>query len=193
MCPDDQILSAYLDGELSSEERGQVETALDEDSACWQRYMQLRQVRDALVEDELPDFEESERRVWARLEARMATREQTYAWQRSVRVPLPAMIAAASLFVVLTVSLLVTLGSTSGNRAGGGIEQALASANENKITINVDKMETERFLEWLNSTEVLGEVNIQLPERPTFDIMGEPRLVPASEYRKKANSLRNTQ
>jgi hypothetical protein len=44
----DEMISAYLDGELSSDERQAVERALQQDAACQQLYDQLRALRESL-------------------------------------------------------------------------------------------------------------------------------------------------
>jgi anti-sigma factor RsiW len=44
----DEMISAYLDGELSSDERQAVERAMQQDAACRQLYDQLRALRESL-------------------------------------------------------------------------------------------------------------------------------------------------
>ncbi len=54
-----EMLSAYLDGELSPDQRKQVESWLDTDSSVKRLYTQLLRMRDAIKAIPVPEFESS--------------------------------------------------------------------------------------------------------------------------------------
>ena len=56
-----------------------------------------------------------------------------------------------------------------------------ARANDVDVTIRVDGSEMEHVLQWLVDKNMLGEVNIQLPEQQ-FEIVGEPVFVKPGAY-----------
>lgn len=188
MYPDEETLSAYLDGELSEEQRREVDAALSDDDSARDRLLQLQAVKEVIgtapAHDEGSDdwLREAQVRVWNRLEARTLASGPSTGFNRSVRVPLAAVVAFAACFVMLGAALLVT--AVQDRQRARSVE-ALSAARDAPITINVDSQDTDRLLQWLSSNEMLGQVNVELPSRPQFEIIGEPVLVPASEYRQK--------
>lgn len=188
MYPDEQTLSAYLDDELTQSERTEVEAAISDDDGLRAQLNRLRAVRETLgqsLAEESKSFDwasEAHARVWNRLEVRTMTMEEPHGLSRTVRVPIAALVASAACFVALGAALLMTVIQ---NQQSPAPIDSIAAGRETPITINVDSQDTDKLLEWLSSNEMLGQVNVQLPSRPQFEIMGEPVLVPASEYRQK--------
>lgn len=186
MYPEEATLSAYLDGELSADERREVDALLSDDDGVRERLEQLRAVKEALsiaspeVQDDDDWVPRSHARVWNRLEAQTLASSRGSGFGRNVRIPLAAVVAFAACFVMLGAALLVTV--VQDRRQASSLE-ALSAARDAPITINVDSQDTDRLLEWLSSNEMLGQVNVKLPSHPQFEIIGEPVLMPASEYR----------
>jgi hypothetical protein len=191
MYPDEQTLSAYLDDELPERERTEVEAALSDDDELRSRLHQLRELREALEYGAAEDGElqawpdQAHERVWRRIQARAYLSESGRGFSRSVRVPLGTVVASAACFVALGAALVAT--AVQGQQSPSSVE-SLAASRETPITINVDSRDTDRLLEWLSSSEMLGQVNVQLPDTPQFEIIGEPVLLSASEYRKRSGA-----
>jgi len=171
MYPDDQLLSAYLDGEVSDETRAHVEEALAADPDCRERYDRFCMLRRSLDQAPEPDFEDAQHRVWYAIgSARKARSERL--WSRRVSIPIPAAVAAAVVaFAVGSVFTLLAVadGLPSDPPTAGVVDES---------RIRLDRAEVEQLLGAMNAGESYREIRIDLPESPRFEVRGEPALVP---------------
>jgi len=188
MCPDNQVLSAYLDGEVPSPWKEQVEERLQHDEECRRRYERLRAVREMVSGDLDLDVAGSRERVWQRLQEADLEQHAIPVWRRRITLPLPAAVAAG---VVLLFALALTGWQMLHHPAVNAGELAMASGKDVQLTISVEDMQVEQVLKWLDSHDMLGEVNIRLPESPHFKIIGEPTLLKVDEpdQKQKQESL----
>ncbi|MDR1837277.1 MAG: hypothetical protein LBQ89_06420 [Treponema sp.] len=136
MCPDPQILSFYMDGELPSPWKEKMENHLTECSECRGKLDNFRQLQELLKKDTLQELAAVEReegpvlmeaefmeaakeRVWRKLESKPRFRSpvrisSSYTmWKRRLSIPMPA--AAAAVVIALVSILLFRGGSASQN------------------------------------------------------------------------------
>ncbi|MDR2376337.1 MAG: zf-HC2 domain-containing protein [Treponema sp.] len=193
MCPDRQILSLYLDGELPSPWKEKLEAHLVSCPGCravagsWERIS-----RELRVEDD-PGRKE---RVWERIAERVdAVKTVPPAglrnfsppelWRRRVSLPLPAaavlgMAAAAFVFVLgsrwLNPPSVQNLSSNSPfiSMESGGIDMEFKD-----IPSVIDSTDLFQYLENADSTDIM---TIRLPENRSFRSAGEPKLIKAADY-----------
>ncbi len=175
MRPDAMILSAYLDGEVPQRFAPEIEKWIATDPEVRNEYDALVRLRELISVDPPIDIEDSARRSWAAISARVLPR-RVDAWHRRIAVPLPALAAAAAVVVGLA-AMLVWSSLTS---APGGRDY-LAAGRDVDVTIRVDGSDMEQVLQWLVDKNMLGEVNIQLPEQ-SFRVVGEPVFVKPAQY-----------
>lgn len=129
MCVDDQMLSAYLDGELEEPWKTQVSQHLAYCAACRTRYEHLRSL-DAALKDDVPAHEDEahrQERVLAYFEkTRFATHRKPAGFlRRRVQVTLvPALLSSAAAFVVVFVGAF-SLGEQNGVPAGRELPSAV--------------------------------------------------------------------
>jgi anti-sigma factor RsiW len=175
MRPDAMILSAYLDGEVPQRYTPEIEKWIANDPTVRAEYEELVRLRALLRVDPPIDIEKSGRLSWIAINARVLPR-RVDAWHRRVVVPLPALAAAATLVLGLaSVLLWSTLNQPPVPR------DYFARGSDIDVTIRVDGSDMEQVLQWLVDKNMLGEVNIQLPEQH-FRVVGEPVFVKPAQY-----------
>jgi len=133
MCPDPQILSIYVDGELPSPWKEKMEAHLKKCPACMDKYRNFKHLHELFKKDttvkrryvervvdgpaEEPtytedDLREPKNRVWDKIEAKQKlsvhSRTAGYngdsrVWKRKLSIPLPAVAAAAVIIAAVTV------------------------------------------------------------------------------------------
>jgi len=181
MRPDSMLLSAYLDGEVPRRYTAEIENAIRTDEAVRADYDALQKLRRRLQTDEPVDVEASARRSWDAIQARLSETQRPVAhedvWHRRVAVPFPALAAAATVVLGLAAVLLWAL---LPGRAT--VDQYLSGGIDVDVTIRVDGAEMDQVLQWLVDKNMLGEINIQLPEQ-RFQIVGEPVFVKPDRVR----------
>jgi anti-sigma factor RsiW len=180
MLPDRMLLSAYLDGEVPERFRSAIEDAIRSNDTVRREYEELHRLRQRLHDASEPDLSHSAERSWVRLNQRMIGTGRTSPWTRALRVPVPAAAAALVVFVAAVAVLVWSLvrpahGPTSA-------EEYLARGSDVDVTISVEGSQMESVLDWLATQNMLGEVNIQLPEEQQFRIVGEPVFVMPADY-----------
>lgn len=178
MCPDEELLSAYLDGEVPSPWKERIEQSLEQNSDCREELRRLSAVRTFLHQEPTPDFVLSQKTVWDRLSAHDFSRRRRPVWQRRVSLPMPIAAAAAALLLVLSGALLWHNG-----RATVPAAQLPVAAGEIDLTVRIGDVKIDELLRMINESDNIGEVKVQLPESARFHFLGEPQLVRAADFR----------
>jgi anti-sigma factor RsiW len=185
MCPDRQLLSVYLDGELPSPWKEKLEAHLAACPVCAARLDEYRRAALALrgggAEPASPEtMEAAKARVWralAPLGAHQSHRETApRLWRRPLVLPLPAA-AAAALAIALIAALVGGPLLATRNR-----DQSIARlGSEAQDVIPIADM--SGVLSYLESQDSAADiVIIKLPESRSFVPSGEPALVRAADY-----------
>jgi len=195
MCPDPQLLSIYMDGELPSPWKEKLESHLAECSMCREKLENLKGLFnkiDALEEQKL--MEETKDKIWRKLQLRrqMGTirrRSRVYGnsvWQRKISVPLPAA-AAAAIVVMFMVALWGRSGSVNNNGFASlpvdpseKVNYTLA-AQEEEIPNIIPAADMGNVLQYLGSDRA-EIIILQLPENSNFFRVGDPAMVRAADY-----------
>jgi anti-sigma factor RsiW len=174
MRPDNVLLSAYLDGEVPEQYRAEMAAFIDSDPLCNARFEQLKQLRVTLHSQDTPELETRMARGLESINRRVAVTSlsRTGLRWRQIRVPVPALAAAA--FVVVTLAAVLVWSFLP--KAPASAPDYLAQGQDVDVTIRVDNADMEHVLQWLADKEMLGEISIQLPEQQ-FQIVGEPVLL----------------
>lgn len=181
MRPDRMVLSAYLDGEVPERFVPEIRSAIANDNEVRAEYEELLGLQRRLDTKPPVDLAASAERSWQVVSARVAERKpERDVWHRRVTLPLPALAAAATLVLALAGVLLWTL-LPGANEP----DTSLAQGNDVDVTIRVDGSDMDHVLQWLVDQNMLGEVNIELPEQ-RFQIVGEPVFVKQADYSDEA-------
>lgn len=171
MSRDDEILSAYLDGEVPEPFASRVREMIEQREEVRNTYNRFATLSQRLSSEPEPDFSASHARVWSRVNSRVGTSHGPSVWTRRVGVPVPLIAAAALLVVALTG---LTMWSALRPQDAGTY---LSQAQGVDVTISVNDTQMELIMEWLSKENMLGDVNIQLPADREYRMLGDPVLL----------------
>lgn len=209
MCPDPQILSIYMDGELPSPWKEKMEKHLTECSVCKEKYddyIQMRELfkkstnqRRTIVDldkhiseenilNEQEQIEASKQKIWRSLESRQRFRIVRHAnlLSRRLSVPLP-IAAAAAIIVVLFAAYWLRIGSVN-NKQDNELYNFLLAAEEEIPVVPMDYMQDmNSVLQYLssNGTEI---IILNLPDNRNFSRTGDPAIIRAADYSRIENA-----
>ncbi|MDR2785660.1 MAG: zf-HC2 domain-containing protein [Treponema sp.] len=183
MCPDRQILSVYLDGELPSPWREEMEVHLARCPECRAKLTQYRKLS-AFITGERQDLSVARERVWLNLGKAASgscsgNSGRRRFWRQSVAVPLPALIAAAALLVA-AFTLAVT------NYTAKQVAPDTGTVATAGINLDVQEIvpvgDMNSFLQYLGNEDSTDFMIIRLPETRSFSNPGQPTIIKASDY-----------
>jgi len=199
MCPDRELLSAYIDGEVPSPWRERIAEHLSSCPACARIAELYAELGRAMRADELPGEEASLARVRARLEGDLARAEAPASrggasipaevdapiWRRSVRLPLPLAAAAAVLVLALggaatTLALGPRAQSPSFALVGGQSSPEIVSTPVISSP-SAQPSSMEELLRYLDAHDAQVTITMNIPSGTLFDESGEPVIIRASQ------------
>jgi hypothetical protein len=206
MCPDPQLLSIYMDGELPSPWKEKMEAHLAECSVCKGNYDNFKKLQEHFKKDNhqwrtivelaerdpqepLPTehelMERAKEKVWRNLESRQRF-HRFNVWKRRLSIPIPVAAAAGVIIALLAVVML------RGNPFSGSFNNN-NMANQNAEPVNfflaaeddipdiAPVSDLNGILQYLGA----GDSNViilQLPESKNFSRTGEPAIIRAADY-----------
>ncbi|MDR1211672.1 MAG: zf-HC2 domain-containing protein [Spirochaetaceae bacterium] len=201
MCPDHEVLSVYLDGELPSPWKEKMERHLAECAACRARldaYKEVSRILDSAPAGQDGAFADRLASAQARVQERLGEKfgKSAYAppaaslvleegrrlsvWRRSLSIPFPA--AAAALLLILAAAFLASRPLFTPPR-----QEAIAGIESEEGIIPVSDM--SRALQYLGDQDNDRDiVIIRLPESRNFTGSGEPTLIRAVDYSRRNQS-----
>ena len=207
MCPDPQLLSIYIDGELPSPWKEKMESHFSQCSVCREKLENLQRLQELLKKDtterrtiagknaadaegsesvsaehETEFMEEARTRVWQKLESRRRFKSGTGLWRRRLSIPLPAAAAAAVIIALLT-ALWVRDGRVKNN---GFAQQPQEPVNfilaaEDEFPGIIPTADISGVLQYLTS-DGKDVIILRLPESRNFSRTGEPAIIRAADY-----------
>ncbi|MDR0301810.1 MAG: zf-HC2 domain-containing protein [Treponema sp.] len=207
MCPEPQLLSIYMDGELPSPWKEKMEAHLAECSACADRYKNFRHLQEMFkkstrqrrtyvesdgtslssgtTEQALPEqefIEEAKEKVWRKMESSRRYRHLSV-WRHRLSIPLPAVAAAAAIVLtILTVLFVRSTGLQSADPAARS--NFILAYEEEEIPSIIPTADMSGLLQLLDTdgTEV---IILRLPETRNFARSGEPAIIRAADYSRR--------
>jgi predicted anti-sigma-YlaC factor YlaD len=179
MCPDRDILSASIDGEIGSPWQEAIEAHLAACADCRALVEGMQATRRTLQREEQPDWrgpmERVRRGILAHATARLAS---VSLWRRRLTVPLPVAVAAAALIVCIGAALImVSVRSTVGH-----VRITKAPAGGTEIQISAPIGDLESLLRSVGGEDPTQEEIIALPKNVRLLPVGEPRMGKAAEF-----------
>jgi hypothetical protein len=187
MCPEKELLSVYLDGELPSPWKERMEAHL---ASCPDCALSLKKFAACaeLLHQPLPGIEAAQDRVWRNISARcgVAERPRRKLWKRTVSLPLPSAVAAAAAFVfvfIFAVARVIPSAAPAG-------EPVMASSNPMDIEMrNIEPVsDMGNVLRYLQEQESADYMIIRLPESREFSASGGPAILKAVDYSGRTDS-----
>jgi predicted anti-sigma-YlaC factor YlaD len=182
MCPDREILSAYLDGEIGAPWDTAIREHVTACDKCRAVFERLEKTRRILQEDLVGDWKEPMERVRRGILTRVSPLPRpTPAWRRQVSLPLPLAVLAAVLLVALGVSFALSIGRS--NIGFVKITKAPAGGTEYQFAVPVDKVEA--LLKSVGGGDTNLEDVLTLPKNVKLVPVGVPRMGKEAEFSRK--------
>jgi len=192
MCPEQQLISIYHDGELPSPWKEKMQNHFSQCSSCKEKLENFERLQKLFVSDNTPS--QAKERVWEKIEARQncfikqsgfqSYRPNYNMWQRRISIPLPAAAAAAVIIILLAVFWL----RLSGPLQIDGADRAnfiLASEIEEMPGI-IPAADMNGVFQYLTPAGNGANIIIlQLPENQSFFRAGEPEIVRAADFSRR--------
>ena len=174
MCFDDQVLSAYYDGELEGVWKDRVKEHLKTCAVCSSRLSDFRRTGKFLASADLRSDDYRQDDVWERIRRTISTENELGFWSRRVSVVKAAGAAAAVSVIALGISLFMAL-NTGGNEVLPVAEiSPVFSHSTSEVLKSVG---TGSFVEFLINREEPSELYIELPVSRNFRYLGEPQFL----------------
>lgn len=176
MCPDRQMISLHVDGELPSPWKEKLEAHLSACPDCGAVASGYRDLSVRLAAAPEGGMEDARARVWASVSRFSVVERAPSPWKRRLSLPLPAAVAA-----VLAVAVLAAGGV--GVAVGSGRRDAIAVVEPAPKASAVPVSDVGTVLRYLESQDSSGDILIiRLPDNSSFGYGGQPSFVKAADY-----------
>jgi predicted anti-sigma-YlaC factor YlaD len=181
MCPDREILSAYLDGEVRSTWEGAIAEHVALCESCRAVLDSLQTVRRSLRgAPDVPWEHAMERVRLGLLVSKPPASRKIAVWRKQVALPVPVAVLAAALLLTLGVAVAVLAARTS----FGYVRVTRApSGTEFQFAVPYDKVES--LLKSVGGTDSSVESVMTLPKNVNLVPVGEPKMIKAADVPRK--------
>jgi anti-sigma factor RsiW len=180
MCPDNELLSAFFDGEVLSPWKEKIERHLSGCSSCASTISGYGRIRTAIAVRDAGDdaFAEAKERVMSAVSEGSFPRRLRrgfLGWARVFALPYPAAAALAVAFITLIAALTVT-----SLRPASPVPAIASSEGIETMPVNVKLTDMQAIIDYLETQD--DAVMIVLPGKSRFEVQGNPQLLKASDY-----------
>ena len=175
MCPEEQLLSAYVDNELPEKWKESVADHLETCEICSDIVNGFRSLKQDLLEADVNPGGDVLERVYQNIRVRATVEETRPFFTRRVPLPLPAVAAAAVLVIVSLGLFFFDFGKPSEDSAVAVSEIIIPPEEVGFQTL-------EEAIRLFESHNAHIEIYIQLPDETQFARMGEPLLVREADF-----------
>jgi len=195
MCPDPQLLSIYVDGELPSPWNEKMDSHLKDCPACREKADNFKQLRELFNKDTSAkkineaEIQASKEKIWRNIEAKRRFTPYSGVWRRKISISIPAAAAAAIIIALITMFI-----SSGGQILNNGFAGKKANPDEKSNIILAAEEEIPGIIPAatdLNGVlQYLGAdgsdiIILRLPENRNFSRAGEPAIIRAADYSRR--------
>lgn len=183
MCPDDALLSAFVDDEVPSPWKERMESHIAGCRRCFNKIEAFRSLKLSIAapadKAEIQALSAAKARIGASIDFGAAGRPTRAGfwnrfqriWTQRIPLPMPFVAAGAAALLFLAGMALSILGPFSGARG------TMASASE---TISSQSATIEMMAQYMKQQSA-QPVMIEMPQESVFDQLGNPLIVSSSE------------
>ncbi|MDR1466441.1 MAG: zf-HC2 domain-containing protein [Treponema sp.] len=188
MCPAQQLLSVYFDGELPSPWKERMETHVASCTKCASRLAKFSVCSKSLGEKVVKSSyeEEAKERVFKNLAPYFERRKPAF-WSKSISLPLPTVAAAVALFVLAFVFTLFRPFSPvqmPQSASMASVESDVEMDGQNIIPVS----DINGVMQYLGQQNGSDYMIIRLPETKNFASFGEPLIIKAADYPRRVGA-----
>ncbi len=180
MCFDDQVLSAYYDGELEGVWETKVKEHISSCSICSGKVTSYRKAHDFLHKLQTPDYTFQKNAVLERIHHTISTERELGFWYRKVYLPKTAVMIAAVSLVFIGVSIFLL--RPTGFQERGYIAEAAEHRFPGTRTETISSVDMNNVIQFLNSQDEVIEFTIDLPFKHDFKYLGEPKFLKEADF-----------
>ncbi len=174
MCPDDQILSTYYDGELNINWSERIDAHLKECTKCRDKISVFSKLSTGLNSIDLSCVDESKACVMNRIKKNRLPVISPPFWKLRLNLSIP--VAAAAGFAIFLFSFSLS------SFIRPNPSSTYYAKSSSKYISDIKKFTREELIKYLNSEDSSVEVKIKLPENSDIEVTGEPELIRFVEY-----------
>jgi anti-sigma factor RsiW len=195
MCPDPQLLSIYVDGELPSPWKEKMDVHLRDCPACREKFENFKQLHELVnintsaKKTSEAEIQESKERIWRKIEAKKRFVPYPRIWQRRISISLPA--AAAAIIIIALAAIFISGGrqilnnGLAGKKASSDERANFILAAEEEIPgIIPAATDLSGVLQYLGA-DGSDIIILRLPESRNFSRAGDPAIIRAADYSRR--------
>jgi anti-sigma factor RsiW len=193
MCPDPQLISIYVDGELPSPWKEKMDVHLKDCPACREKFENFKQLH-VLINNNTSakkaseaEIQESKEKIWRKIEVKKRFVPHPRVWQRRISISLPA---AAAIIITLA-AMFISSGSRilsngfAGKKASPDEKVNFILASEEEIPgIIPAATDLSGVLQYLGA-DGSDIIILRLPESRSFSRSGDPAIIRAADYSRR--------
>ena len=184
MCPDEETLSAYLDGEVEEPFKSKITEHVKACVRCSGKLESLQRIKSILLEENDPEYIESMENVKRRIQISVVADNYFFGrlnsfWKRKVALPVPLAVAAIVLFFIFGFFLISNIADNSGIHLMK-IRTEPSGVTEVQVAAPIEDL--EQLLKFIDNSNFKKEVIIKLPSQSQFLMLGKPAIVKEAEF-----------
>lgn len=176
MCPEDQTLSQYFDGEIDQTQKEYIEHHVDACERCTAKIEEYTHTSLDMAEFDEPDIEQSKHHVYTALRHDPRFQEKAVFWRRRILVPAPIIVLTAAVICILFTTLFITTGVRTGN--------PIVLRRQHPLQLRMDEIQLDELTQFFDSQDFMIEAKMDIPETRNFSIVGEPQLLKVGESKR---------
>jgi hypothetical protein len=179
MCFEEEVLSAYIDGELGDEKTSTVARHLKVCEPCLNRVLTLKSLKHGLRKSVYSLDAFTHEVVWTRISHSTTAKKGLDFWHRGFVISPSLMISFSFIFLaVLGIGIFFSIPNIDNNIAN----TANIDFSSGKYPLDISIDNVEKVLAHFDIHDEPMEVFIQLPVPSDFVIQGEPRFLKKTDY-----------
>jgi hypothetical protein len=181
MCPKNEIISAFLDGEIEAPWKEKLKEHFSACGACRQRLAEMQNLQKILKQEQEFDYLPALERVRRRIYYHTMNRESSFLgipekelpfWKRKVHLPMPLAVLLSIVLFILFASFFFFIGQSNVQMAKRGNE----IVGPQPVQVSVDIKDLEVLQQLLRNKDFSQEVLLELPKDSQFTVFGESEL-----------------
>ncbi len=180
MCPEDKLLSAYLDNEVPQPWADEMAAHIKTCAQCAGKIREYESLHTVFVQDTIPDTQLVEKKIYDSVMSEVSSHSRQCFWSRKIQVPVPALAAAAAGFFVMAALFFTTF--LPGASQSLGSRNLSDNSNQDYFSAEMTIEEFEALDDLFESQVSNGDVTMAIPDLPEMHIHGDPKIMRAVEY-----------
>lgn len=187
MCPDEQILNEYIDGELESPWKDQIEEHLDWCEGCKKRLETIKSIRKVVQNSVLSDknIEYSQDRVMRYLNANVLNKEK-HTWLQKLHKIVSKKVLLPICSAAVTFCFCLIIFNTGGNKD-------IISVQETPSVLSIENITAVRSSDSYTTTKSLNDYSlediIQHLDKMGYDVTISNKGIVPLDYEEKESSV----